>query len=147
MIGRRTIDDARLSFADRKINGMRTSALVKTKVCPTGFPPLANTLPKAVKGIVAELKPEKIILFGSYAHGNPTPDSDVDLLIVMNTSLKRQVDRYILVSDLLDPRQFPLDIIAHTPAEIKRALSLKGNFFIREITANGKALYEKRERH
>ncbi len=66
---------------------MRTSALVKTEVRPTGFPPVAKTLPKAVKRIVAELKPEKIILFGSYAYGNPTPDSDVDLLVVMETNL------------------------------------------------------------
>ena len=44
---------------------MRTSALVKTEIRPTGFPPVAKTLPRAVKRIVAELKPEKIILFGS----------------------------------------------------------------------------------
>jgi predicted nucleotidyltransferase len=125
---------------------MRTSALVKTKVHPTGFPPVAKTLPKAVKRIVSELKPEKIILFGSYAYGNPTPDSDVDLLVIMQTSIKRQVDRYVLVSNFLDPRQFPVDIIVHTPAEIKRALNLKGNFFIPDIMTNGKALYERRKR-
>lgn len=126
---------------------MRTSALVKTKVRPTGFPPVAKTLHKAIDRIVTELKPEKIILFGSYAYGNPTPDSDVDLLVIMQTSIKRQVDRYVLVSNLLNPRQFPVDIIVHTPAEIQHALSLKGNFFIREIMANGKALYEKQKRH
>lgn len=89
---------------------MRTSALVKTKVCPTGFLPVAKTLPQAVKRIVAELKPEKIILFGSYAYGNPTPDSDVDLFVIMETKAKR-VERYVNVSRLLHPRQFPVDII------------------------------------
>lgn len=117
-----------------------------TKIRPTGFPPVAKTLPKAVKRIVTKLKPEKIILFGSYAHGDPTPDSDVDLFVIMQTNIKRQVDRYVLVSSLLDPRQFPVDIIVHTPAEIKRELRLKGNFFIRDIMTNGKALYEKRNR-
>jgi predicted nucleotidyltransferase len=125
---------------------MRTSTLVKTKVRPTGFPPVAETLPKAVRRLATKLKPDKIILFGSYAYGNPTPDSDVDLFIIMKTNIKRQVDRYVLVSGLLSPLQFPVDIIVHTPSEIKRALNLKGNFFIREIMTNGKALYAKRKR-
>jgi predicted nucleotidyltransferase len=124
---------------------MRKSALVKTNVAPTGFPPVSQTLPKAVNRLVRKLKPEKIILFGSYAYGNPTPDSDVDLLIVMKTKIKRQVDRYVLVSGLLYPREFPVDIIVRTPAEIKSGLSVKGNFFIREIMTNGKALYERRK--
>ncbi len=107
---------------------------------------MTKTLPRAVRLLAAKLKPEKIILFGSYAYGNPTPDSDVDLLVIMKTKIKRQVDRYVLVSDFLDPLQFPVDIIVHTPAEIKRELRLKGNFFIRHIMTNGKALYEKRKR-
>src|SRR3989337_963400 len=104
--------------------------LLRTKVQPTGFPPVAKTLPQAIKRIVAELKPEKIILFGSYAYGNPTPDSDVDLLIIMNTDAK-QTDRYLAVSRVLSPRQFPVDTIVKTPAEVKRAFSSKENFFIR----------------
>lgn len=64
---------------------------------------------------------------------------------MMETNIKRQVDRYVLVSGLLKPRDFPVDIIVHTPAEIKRALKIKGNFFIRDIMTNGKALYERRK--
>jgi len=61
---------------------------IRTKVQPTGFPPVAKTLPQAIKRLVAELKPEKIILFGSYAYGNPTPDSDVDLFVVIEKMVK-----------------------------------------------------------
>ncbi len=125
---------------------MRKSALVKTNVTPRGFPPVSETLPKAVRRLVRKLKPEKIILFGSYAYGTPTPDSDVDLLIVMKTDIKRQVDRYVMVSELLNPLQFPVDILVHTPKEVKRELKGKGNFFIREVLTNGKALYERRKR-
>jgi predicted nucleotidyltransferase len=121
---------------------MRTSALVKTKVQPTGFPPVAKTLPKAVKRIVTELKPEKIILFGSYAYGNPTPDSDVDLLIIMETKAKFK-ERYLAVSRLLRPREFPVDIIVKTPKEITRALTTN-SFFTREIYTKGIVLYERR---
>jgi predicted nucleotidyltransferase len=116
-----------------------------TKVHPVGFPPVSKTLPQAVKKIAETLKPEKIILFGSYAYGNPTPDSDVDLLVIMNTTAK-QTERYLAVSRVLSPRQFPVDIIVKTPAEIKYALSNKENFFIREIILRGKMLYERRKR-
>lgn len=116
---------------------------VKTEIRPTGFPPVAETLPQAVKKIVHELEPEKIILFGSYAQGNPTPDSDVDLLVIMETSLPR-TERFIEISELLYPRKFPVDILVKTPSEIKDALA-SGNFFIREILEKGKTIYERRE--
>jgi predicted nucleotidyltransferase len=126
---------------------MRTSALVKTDVRPTGFPPVAKTLPKAVKRLVAELKPEKIILFGSYAYGTPTPDSDVDLLIVMETN-GREKEMYRAASLLLYPREFPVDIIMKTPREIEEALKggVVNGFFIRELVKKGKILYGRRKR-
>ena len=124
---------------------MKTSMLsIKTKVRPTGFPPVAETLPQAIKRIVVELKPEKIILFGSYAYGNPTPDSDVDLLVIMETKA-RDVDRYIEVSSLLHPRQFPVDIIVKTPKEVNEAMigGKDNSFFIREIIKKGKVIYDR----
>ena len=118
---------------------------IKTKVRPVGFPPVAKTLPGAIKRIVSELKPEKIILFGSYAYGNPTPDSDVDLLVIMKTKA-REIDRYIAVSNLLYPRQFPVDILVKTPKEVKEESRKKGNFFMREILTKGKVIYERPQR-
>jgi predicted nucleotidyltransferase len=115
---------------------------VKTKMNPTGFPPVADTLPEAVKKIVRELEPEKIILFGSYAYGNPTPDSDVDLLVVMETN-KGDTERHLQVARLLRPRQFPIDIIVKTPKEIEEALKSSSSF-IREIYTRGATLYERR---
>ena len=41
-----------------------------------------------VKQIATQFNPEKVILFGSYAYGNPKPESDVDLLVVMGTPLR-----------------------------------------------------------
>lgn len=114
---------------------------IAANVRPTGFPPVAETLPQAVKKIAETLKPERIILFGSYAYGSPTPDSDVDLLIIMKTNAA-QKERYLRVARLLRPRQFPVDIIVKTPKEIETALKEKGNFFIKEIIAKGKNLYE-----
>lgn len=104
--------------------------------------PVSETLPAAVRRIVRELHPEKIILFGSYAYGNPTPDSDVDLLVVMKTKVSR-TERSWAVSRLLIPRPFPVDILVKTPQEMARALR-GGDFFIDEIVSQGRVLYEQR---
>ena len=93
--------------------------------------------------IVEALQPEKIILFGSYAYGMPTPDSDVDLLVIMETTAPH-VERYLSVSRLLRPRLFPVDILVRTPGEIERALR-SGDFFIQEILSRGRVLYERNE--
>ena len=120
---------------------------VETKMNPTGFPPVAETLPQAVKKIVRELDPEKIILFGSYAHGTPTHDSDVDLLVIMETDGDEK-ERYRAVSMQLYPRQFPVDIIVKTPKEVEEALrgGVDNGFFIREIIKQGKVLYDQHSR-
>ncbi len=104
---------------------------------------VSETLPAAVERIIRELQPEKIILFGSYAYGTPTPDSDVDLLVIMETDAPSK-ERAWAVSRLLIPRPFPVDILVRTPQEIERALA-QGDFFIREIMERGKVLYERRK--
>lgn len=89
--------------------------------------------------IVREFQPEKIILFGSWAWGTPTKDSDADLLVVKKTDNTRDSARKI--SRLIFPRPFPLDIIVYNPDKIKERLA-KGDFFIEDIFSKGKFLYE-----
>jgi predicted nucleotidyltransferase len=102
---------------------------------------VGKSLRPAVQKIVAELKPEKVILFGSYAYGTPNPHSDVDLLVIMKTraSLK---ERSWSVSRLLLPRPFPVDILVKTPKEVEKALEA-GDFFLKEILTRGKVLYDR----
>ena len=114
---------------------------ITAEVHPVGFPPVSQTLPQAVKKIAEALKPEKIILLGSYAYGIPTPDSDVDLLVILRTKKTRK-ERVVAVSLLLYPRPFPVDIMVKTPKEIENDLK-KGNISIREIMKKGKILYER----
>lgn len=109
---------------------------------PTGLTtPVSVTLPQVVKRIARELHPQKIILFGSYAYGTPTVDSDVDLLVVMDTDA-RPKERAWAVSRLLIPRPFPVDILVKTPKELEIALA-KGDFFLCDLLARGKVLYER----
>jgi len=94
-----------------------------------------------VARIASELQPQRIILFGSYAYGVPIPDSDVDLLVIMETDAPSQ-ERSWAVSRLLLPRPFPVDILVRTPDEVKRALA-NGDFFMRDIVTRGRVLYER----
>jgi uncharacterized protein len=113
---------------------------------PAGFPPLTEeVLESIVRRIVNHLPVEKIILFGSYSnlHGSPTPDSDIDLLIIMETS-ESLTKRVLSVSRLLRPRPFPMDILVRTPQEINTFIE-KGDTFIQEIMTQGSVIYDRRK--
>lgn len=91
--------------------------------------------------LLAGYDPQKVILFGSYAYGNPRPDSDIDLLIVKETS-ERLIDRWVTVRRLLsDPkRTIPLETLVLTPQEISMRLAI-GDQFLAEIVRKGRVLY------
>ncbi|MBI5651516.1 MAG: nucleotidyltransferase domain-containing protein [Chloroflexi bacterium] len=91
--------------------------------------------------IANQFHPEKIILFGSYAYGKPTPASDVDLLVVMETPLREKQQR-LEISRALSPRPFPLDVVVRTPRQVQERVAL-GDTFIAEIMTRGKPLYER----
>ncbi len=97
---------------------------------------------KITDKIIKEYKPEKIILFGSYAWGKPKKDSDLDLFIVKKTKTPRG-ERHIQVDRLLFDRDIPIDILVYTPREVRQRLLL-GDFFIQDIVNQGEILYEKK---
>lgn len=114
----------------------------RATVTSIGFKtPVSVTLPAAIRRIVEDLQPDKIVVFGSYAYGTPTPDSDVDLLVIMDTSAP-PVERSVLVSRVLWPRPFPVDIIVRTPVETETALR-KRDSFITEVITRGQVVYER----
>ena len=97
---------------------------------------------RVVQQIIDRYHPQRVVLFGSYAHGRPSQDSDVDLLVVMK-SKKGPVDRAIEVSKSLYFYPFPMDILVRTPQEIHRRLRI-GDAFFEDILSHGKVLYEHR---
>lgn len=97
-------------------------------------------IPEIKEKIVKEIKPEKIILFGSYAWGKPTKDSDVDLFVVQDSKDPRR-ERQTYLRRKLFGSGVPMDIIIYTPEEIESRLNL-GDFFIKKILTQGKVLYE-----
>ena len=94
-----------------------------------------------VRRMASKFQLEKVVLFGSYAYGNPGPESDVDLLVVMNTSLSSRQQR-LKISQAISPRPFPLDIVVRTPEELEQRLKL-GDPFLREVISQGRVIYER----
>lgn len=101
---------------------------------------------RIVRRIVEGYRPLKVILFGSYAYGEPTDDSDLDLLIVKETA-ERFIDRWVAVRELIaDPeRRVPVAPIVVTPGELQRRLT-RGDQFFQGIVARGKLLYAQESR-
>jgi predicted nucleotidyltransferase len=105
---------------------------------PNVVPMLA--IKRYVRQIMERFHPDKVVLFGSYAWGKPTPDSDVDLLVVMPT--RNQVEQAVSIDEAIEERGFPLDLLVRTPKALADRLGW-GDTFMQEIVARGKVLYEK----
>ena len=90
--------------------------------------------------VVREFQPRKIVLFGSYAYGKPTQDSDVDLLVIMDRARVNGERMSVRIRHAI-PRSFPLDLLVRTPADVNKRLKW-GDPFICELLERGKVLYE-----
>jgi len=92
--------------------------------------------------VAERFQPDKIILFGSYAYGTPHADSDVDILVVMPA--RNELDQAVRISMAVEA-PFPLDLIVRTPQKLAWRLK-EGDWFLREIIAQGKVVYAKPDR-
>ncbi|MCS6939853.1 MAG: nucleotidyltransferase domain-containing protein [Roseiflexaceae bacterium] len=88
--------------------------------------------------IAQEFEPELIILFGSYAYGNPQEDSDVDLLVVMRHD-GNNVYKAIDILNRVQP-PFPIDLLVRSPEEFWQRIALNDSFLC-DILAKGRILY------
>ena len=98
-------------------------------------------LQSMLQNLIAECTPERVVLFGSWVYGAPGPDSDIDLLIVKETS-DRFIERWITVQHMLTGthRTLPVETLVLTPQEIEQRLTI-GDQFIAEILQKGKVVY------
>jgi predicted nucleotidyltransferase len=100
-----------------------------------------NDIRRYVRDLARAFEPERVVLFGSYAEGQPTEDSDVDLLVVMDHK-GRDVEQAFAIRRAI-PRTFPLDLVVRTPSGLRRRLGEKDTF-LTSIWRTGKTLYERR---
>jgi predicted nucleotidyltransferase len=101
---------------------------------------IEKILDEVKRRIVPRFNPQRIILFGSYAGGQPGPDSDLDLLIVMEVegSTRQKANE---IDMLLADRSIPMDFIVLTPEQYERQKKMVGSI-ARQIEQEGKVIYE-----
>ena len=106
--------------------------------------PNRTQIPQAVINDLVEqisilFHPKKIILFGSYAYGTPLPESDVDLLVIMDTE-SSELEQAAEICRAIHYR-FGLDLVVYTPQHLAQHLEW-GDSFLAEIMRRGITLYE-----
>ncbi len=101
-----------------------------------------ETIQQVVDEIVEGVDPLKIIMFGSYARGTQTEDSDLDIFVVveMEGSSAETIRR---VNSVISVMGLGIDVVVRSPAQVEK--SLKGrDWFVQEVHEQGKVLYERR---
>jgi len=127
----------------RRVLCLQADAGADGKMRPAGRPDVEEILRRVVEKIRRDYDPEKIILFGSYARGEPSEDSDIDLFIVKETD-KRPIDRFVEVSEITYERGLKAIIspLIYTPEEVQERLDL-GDDFVEEVLSKGRLVYAK----
>lgn len=97
-------------------------------------------LREATRRLIAEFKPEQIILFGPHAWGSPGPDSDLDLLVIIPESQEAPAARATRAYRSLRGLKAPADILVKTRAEMERFASVPASLENR-ILHDGRKLY------
>lgn len=104
--------------------------------------PVTETLLQEItERVVENFDPEKVILFGSHAAGIARPDSDIDLLVIMEAE-GSPIQRAVAVKRVCRPRFVAMDLLVKTSQEVTSQLQ-QGNFFLRQILTEGRVLYER----
>lgn len=104
---------------------------------------LKTWLQECVTDLIRELSPEKVILFGSQAQGTSTENSDIDLLVVLDTREESLSKRYSLVSPYFEPREFPMDVLIMRKADYEAKARNPYDSFMQELLSKGTVLYER----
>jgi predicted nucleotidyltransferase len=103
-----------------------------------------SAIRRFARQIAERFRPEKIILFGSYAYGKPHNESDVDLMVIMPA--RNVIDQAIRIRSAFE-RQFSADVHVRTPCQIKLGLKEDDcDWFLHEVMNRGKVLYEANHR-
>jgi UTP:GlnB (protein PII) uridylyltransferase len=89
--------------------------------------------------IAHEFHPEKIILFGSHARSDAKPDSDVDLLVIIDSD-QHPSRTAAEITCRVHPRRYPLDLIVRSPETVRARLQIN-DWFMRDVMREGRIIY------
>lgn len=94
---------------------------------------------KFSRAVAQQFRPKKIVLFGSYAYGKPTPDSDVDLLVILPFRGNDAAKAIQIRSHFDTP--FPMDLLVRKPEFIAMRLRER-DMFLEAVMTQGRVMYE-----
>lgn len=101
-----------------------------------------RTVESVVRHIVERFNPLRITVFGSYAHGDPGPDSDLDLFIEMESTLSRR-ERQLAIRESFSPlTPCPMDLIVYTPEEAEHWEKARASL-VSTVRREGKVVHER----
>lgn len=99
-----------------------------------------DILDEMVRRLVAEFQPEQIILFGSYAWGEPTDDSDIDLFVIVPDNKEKPIDRMRRAHHCLGGLGVSKDVLVKTRAEADRYRHVRASLEYK-VFHEGRVLY------
>lgn len=118
---------------------MKSPKLLKSFRIRGGDKQVKKHIQDLCEQIVRAVHPLKIILFGSYAYGKPTEDSDIDLLVVMPFD-DHPHEQAFRIRQKIEHRM-PMDLLVRTPEYVADRIAIE-DFFMKEILEQGKVIYE-----
>lgn len=95
----------------------------------------------ATKILVEAAKPERVILFGSYARGTERPDSDVDLLVI-EREIPDRIAEIARLRRLLSPLRIPVDVLVATTDQVRSSWADFPGSYLYDALREGKVLYD-----
>lgn len=98
-----------------------------------------GAIKQVVEQIVEQFHPQKVILFGSHAYGKPHTESDVDILVIMETELSGAQQAVKILQAI--NANFGIDLVVYTPQRLAQRLQW-GDSFLLEVVTRGRVLYE-----
>jgi predicted nucleotidyltransferase len=102
---------------------------------------IQSILNQLIERVTGRFTPQKIILFGSQADGRAGPDSDIDLIIVLDTDVSTR-QKAGEIDLLMADRVIPMDILVVTPKQYERGKKIKGTI-VHQAEQQGKVIYER----
>ncbi len=112
------------------------------QLAPPGVADIRDEIARVATFIAETFRPRRIMLYGSWAYGTPTPESDVDLMVEIATSGSAQEEGWRIQEAIPSSRTCRVQVVAYTSKQVRRDLR-EHSFFMRDIMLKGIALYER----
>src|SRR6267143_1176958 len=100
----------------------------------------SKEIDRLIRRIVASIRPQKVIIFGSYAKDTATIKSDLDIFVITETELPRAL-RADDLKPMLSQSLIPVDVHIYTPEEVEEYAKEQFSF-VQSVLKSGKTVFK-----